>query len=105
MTQEQLQSINCTITDDSYVNHHNGNNEKHYVVKSPRLHEGFSVYDEPEKLDFEKIKEMEIAAYARQLFKSHKQLLEDQLMPFYRKIAEGKPALPSIIAVVLIPTK
>lgn len=104
MTQEQLASINCTFVDDSYVNHHNGNHEERYIIKSPRLHRGFIVYRDLEKLDFQEIKNREISAYAYQLFKSHESLLRNQLEPFYRKIAEGTN-LEEITAVIKIPTK
>lgn len=104
MTLKQLQSIGCTIVDDSYVNHHNGNHEERYIVKSARLHEGFSVYDELEKLDFEQIKNQEIGAYARQLRKSHEKILDEQLNPIYLKIAQGTN-LPEITTTITIPTK
>ena len=104
MTQEQLQSIGCTIKDDSYINHHNGNHEEHYIIKSARLHEGFSVYDRLETLNFKKIKNREISAYAQQLFESHENLLEKQLMPLYIKIAKGTKE-KKLTAVIKIPTK
>ena len=104
MTQEQLQSIGCTIVDDSYVNHHNGNHEEAYIIKSARLNEGFSVYNGLEKLDFEEIKRREIGAFARQLHKSHEKIIDEQLSPLYLKIAQVTN-LEELTAVIKIPTK
>lgn len=104
MTQDQLQSIGCTIKDTSYENHHNGDWEERYTIKSPRLHEGFSVYDGLENLDFEEIKRREISVFARQLRKSHEKIIDEQLSPFYLKIAQGTN-LEELTAVIKIPTK
>lgn len=104
MTQEQLQSIGCTIIDDSYTNYHNGNHEQQWEIKSERLEEGFNVYQPLEKLDFKEIKKREISAYARQLFKSHEDLLEKQLMPTYLKIAKGTKE-KKLTTTIKIPTK
>jgi len=78
--------------------------EKCFTIKSERLNEGFSVYEDLKDLNKSKVKKREEFFFARQLFLSHEYLIETKLMPYYLKIARGTN-LKEIIATIKIPTK
>lgn len=104
MTKKDLDELGFTIEDDSYENYHNGNHEKCFTIKSKRLDEGFSVYQDLEDLDKSEIKKREKYLFARQLFLSNEDSVEKQLMPYFLKIAQGTN-LDELTAVIKIPTK
>lgn len=103
MTDQEWQSLGFTIKDESYDHRHSGWEEM-YEIKSPRLRKGFYVYNFLIKLDYQAVKEKELLAYIIQLMEDHKELIREQLSPYYLKIAQGTN-LDELTAVIKIPTK
>lgn len=56
---------------EDYTNHHNGNPETDYTIKSPRLEEPFTVHKPFDKLTLNELLAKEREAYAEQIVEAY----------------------------------